>query len=484
MNTIDVVINEVSLPIGCCVGFCVYIAWLIWGKDAGWSKIKSCIHKFGFIVIPYAGNGWKEKIKYGTGEVVIVFAFMWMEYEKLSPGAFILTAIIYYGLLNGYSSIVYKAVKDIPVMLTKVTMEVRTVAILPVVIFWGQECIRRTHYEGIAKIGSLLLLLVCLIGYLKFQYILICYVFRDYRFLNEHENENEGKLWILIAALLIDFFILCSGAYVIKRFWTGNINGNVEMLELIYGVISAFLTLEVNALKGCGSLAKVYNIFVVIAGIIMFSCFLGYLIGEKKVKADMKHEDGIKGKQATIKDEERKEAEEQIETEQCKPRFRKFPSSKLLMDLAIEEYQNEHNRTSVIDTKINIALPIIATYVFLVLDRMNISDYGNQIKNNGIMNTELQIGLLILIVLFAIVSMVFMFMTIKTNEYTILKVEDFYKPEYMALEEEMFCGAIIKYIIIASKQNKAVNDSRIKQYKMGLVMVGVSFLFYIFYMMT
>lgn len=41
-----------------------------------------------------------------------------------------------------------------PVMLTKVTMEVGTVAVLPDIIFWGQECIRRTHYEGIVKMGS------------------------------------------------------------------------------------------------------------------------------------------------------------------------------------------------------------------------------------------------------------------------------------------------------------------------------------------
>lgn len=481
MNTIDVAINEVSIPIVCCVGLGIYMVWLLRGKDVDGCKIKSCIYKFGFLIIPYAGNSWKRKMLYGTIEVMVTVGLTWGEYGILSSDA-LFFGVITYVLLNGYLSILCKAAKDIPAMLKKVTTEIGTVAILPGVILLGQACIGGTHYEVIVKIGSLLLLIVCLIAYLKFQYILIRYVFCGDRFLNENENEDERKLWILTAALLIDFAVLCSGAYVIKRFWTNNVNGNVEILELIYDVISAFLALEVNALKGCGCLVKIYNVFVVIAGIIMFSCFLGYLIGKKNVKADKEHAGGITEKQAAIKEEEREKMEEQVKKEQRKPRFRKFPSAKVLMDIAIKEYQSEHNRTSVIDTKINIALPIIATYVFLVLDRISITDSGNQIINNGIMDTELQIGLLLLIVSFAIVSMVCMFMTIKTNEYTILKVEDFYKPEYMALEEEIFCSAIIKYIIIASKQNKAVNDSRIKQYKMGLVMVGISFLFYICYM--
>ena len=41
-------------------------------------------------------------------------------------------------------------------------------------------------------------------------------------------------------------------------------------------------------------------------------------------------------------------------------------SISLLLDVAKHEYDNEHNRTSVIDTKTSIALPIISAY-FLAL---------------------------------------------------------------------------------------------------------------------
>lgn len=56
MNTIDVAINEFSIPIVCCVGLGIYMVWLIRGKEAEGCKIKSCIYKFGFLIIPYAGN--------------------------------------------------------------------------------------------------------------------------------------------------------------------------------------------------------------------------------------------------------------------------------------------------------------------------------------------------------------------------------------------------------------------------------------------
>lgn len=37
-------------------------------------------------------------------------------------------------------------------------------------------------------------------------------------------------------------------------------------------------------------------------------------------------------------------------------------SGEVLLEIAKSEYQNEFNRSSVLDTKIGIALPIIATY--------------------------------------------------------------------------------------------------------------------------
>lgn len=44
-----------------------------------------------------------------------------------------------------------------------------------------------------------------------------------------------------------------------------------------------------------------------------------------------------------------------------------YESSEILLEIAKAEYQNGFSRTSVIDTKVGITLPIIATYFFLVL---------------------------------------------------------------------------------------------------------------------
>ena len=47
-----------------------------------------------------------------------------------------------------------------------------------------------------------------------------------------------------------------------------------------------------------------------------------------------------------------------------------FDTVKVLLDTAKSEYDNEHNRTSVIDSKTSIALPIISAYC-LALAQMN-----------------------------------------------------------------------------------------------------------------
>lgn len=52
-----------------------------------------------------------------------------------------------------------------------------------------------------------------------------------------------------------------------------------------------------------------------------------------------------------------------------------FQSSEILLEMARAEYQNEFSRTSVIDTKVGITLPIVVTYFFLVLQFESIREY-------------------------------------------------------------------------------------------------------------
>lgn len=240
----------------------------------------------------------------------------------------------------------------------------------------------------------------------------------------------------------------------------------------------AFFTLGEDTVKASGFLGKSYNILVLIASIIMFSCYLGYMLGKKKAKLTEREHDEKE------KDEIEESDCEKANKKQAVKRFNNFLSAKLLLDITMQEYQNEHNRTSVIDTKTNIALPIIATYLFLILEKINIPYYEKQIEDEilSLMDAELQIGMIIIAIILAILSSISMFMTIKTDQYTILKVEDFYKPEYIVLEEDKFAAAIIHYIITASQENKKVNDDRVKKYKFGLVMVGCSLLAYMIYM--
>ena len=47
-------------------------------------------------------------------------------------------------------------------------------------------------------------------------------------------------------------------------------------------------------------------------------------------------------------------------------------SGEVLLEITKSEYQNEFNRASVLDTKIGITLPVIATYFFLLLSLIHI----------------------------------------------------------------------------------------------------------------
>ena len=63
-----------------------------------------------------------------------------------------------------------------------------------------------------------------------------------------------------------------------------------------------------------------------------------------------------------------KRVEETVEKE--------FQAGPLFLDIVRAEYQNEKQRTSTIDSKVGITLPIVATYFFLVLQ------YTDVKKNN------------------------------------------------------------------------------------------------------
>lgn len=153
-------------------------------------------------------------------------------------------------------------------------------------------------------------------------------------------------------------------------------------------------------------------------------------------------------------------------------------SVELLLSTAKDEYNNEQNRTSIIDTKANIALPIISTF-FLALVQMN--DYKSILE----LPSETFVKFLIPALLFlsysaslvlCVISVIFLAKVIHMRGYITLSIRDLYDEDFLKNCPTAYAIQIIRLYCESSEYNKEQNDLRAKWYNLGwrLVLFAVS----------
>lgn len=149
---------------------------------------------------------------------------------------------------------------------------------------------------------------------------------------------------------------------------------------------------------------------------------------------------------------------------------------KLLYETTKTEYENEHSRTSIIDSKTSISLPIIATY-FLALVQMN--DFKQ------IMSVEIsafyilvQTGILfityIISLVFAFFAVINMVRVILAKDYKVIKPIDLYENGFLQNNVLVLYFELIDLYITATTHNKSKNDERIPLYKKGWLFSVIS----------
>ena len=164
-----------------------------------------------------------------------------------------------------------------------------------------------------------------------------------------------------------------------------------------------------------------------------------------------------------------------------------FQSGEVLFDIAKSEYQNEHSRTSVIDSKVGIALPIVATYFFLVLQYSDVKTiFANKVDTTSVATVLYSVSppiLYIATLLFAVLSLVFLFQSIVTHSYKTIDPASFNEKEKLDLSKATFSAVMVTYYIRATDHNRNTNDSRVVLYKRGwefaLISLGL-FVLYVF----
>ena len=161
----------------------------------------------------------------------------------------------------------------------------------------------------------------------------------------------------------------------------------------------------------------------------------------------------------------------------------KLDSVELLLETAKSEYESEHNRTTIIDTKIGISLPIISAY-FIALAQMN--NYKEIFTFSISSFWDILIPSLLFItytasLLLSLISVLMMVAVIITRDYNSIKPLDLYNNDYLQNEKIILSIRLLSLYIKATINNKAQNDKRIPLYRKSWVFSVVSIILFVIY---
>ena len=161
----------------------------------------------------------------------------------------------------------------------------------------------------------------------------------------------------------------------------------------------------------------------------------------------------------------------------------KDESVELLLKTSKSEYENEHNRTSIIDSKTNISLPIISAF-FLALIQLNDYKAIFRLPTCTFLQWLLPATLFITYtseLILGLLSLFLMKRVILTKEYKTLKIQDLYDEAFLKNKRIYLSIYIIKLYCISTTHNKEQNDMRVKWYRKSWGLMFVTLFLYLVY---
>ena len=155
----------------------------------------------------------------------------------------------------------------------------------------------------------------------------------------------------------------------------------------------------------------------------------------------------------------------------------------LLLETAKAEYDNEHNRTSIIDSKTNISLPLISAF-FLAFIQLN--DYKTifGLSTNTFVQWLLPATLFFsytVALVLGLISVFLMTRVILTKEYKTIKIQDLYDEDYLKTVPLFLSIKVINLYCESTAHNKEQNDQRVKWYKSSWILMFISLILYLVY---
>lgn len=148
-----------------------------------------------------------------------------------------------------------------------------------------------------------------------------------------------------------------------------------------------------------------------------------------------------------------------------------YESSELFLSIVQLEYQNEFDRTKVIDSKIAVALPIISTYFFLAVQFSSMKKLLDApISSQSLLATFIDLCIptsYIVALGLASISLLFMFMAISTHSYKTIDSKQFNTASQMSMSKDTYSAAFATIYINATEANRLKNDIRARRYMKG-----------------
>lgn len=158
----------------------------------------------------------------------------------------------------------------------------------------------------------------------------------------------------------------------------------------------------------------------------------------------------------------------------------------LLLSTAKSEYENEHNRTSIIDSKTNISLPIISAF-FLAFVQLN--DYKTifELSTNTFAEWLLPATLFFsytCALVLGLISVFLMTRVILTKEYKTIKIHDLYDEDYLKEISVFLSIKLINLYCESTLHNKIQNDQRVKWYRHSWILMFITLILYLIYIIV
>lgn len=162
-----------------------------------------------------------------------------------------------------------------------------------------------------------------------------------------------------------------------------------------------------------------------------------------------------------------------------------YASAEILFEIARCEYQNELNRTSIIDTKVGITLPIIATYFFLVLQFDSIRSifltYPDTENIARMLWSFFRPLIYLATIICAGIALVNLFRAIIAQAYRTIDPGCFNDKKKMSHPKKIFSAVMVTYYVETTAFNRSTNNRRITMYKRGWIFALISLLLFVCY---